>query len=99
MKSDFNSGGAAGTAAGLRLCDLDPGGEAVVVDVDCQGPVGRRLLDLGLLPETHVKLLRRAPLGDPILFELRGYRLCLRGVDAARVRVRAAEPSGGVNPA
>jgi ferrous iron transport protein A len=57
------------------------------VDVENTGPIGRRLLDLGLLPDTPVKVLRRAPLGDPSIYELRGYRLCLRKGDAARVRV------------
>lgn len=80
----------------LSLAELSPGSHAVVVDVEHTGSVGRRLLDLGLLPNTPVKVLRRAPLGDPVVYELRGYRLCLRRCDAQRVRVRlkdaAAEP-------
>ena len=69
---------------------LAPGSSAVVVDVDDDSPISRRLLDLGMLPNTPVKVLRRAPLGDPVVYELRGYRLCLRRGDAARVRVRQA---------
>jgi ferrous iron transport protein A len=76
------------TGATQALSDLEPGGEAVVVDVEHTGAISRRLLDLGLLPDTPVKLLRRAPLGDPSVYELRGYRLCLRKSDASRVRVR-----------
>lgn len=89
MKMDFNSD--FGHSASRSLAELEPGSEAVVVDVDESGPISRRLLDLGLLPETHVKVLRRAPLGDPSVYELRGYRLCLRKVDAARVRVAERE--------
>jgi ferrous iron transport protein A len=37
-----------------------------------------RLLDLGFVPSTVLRILRRAPLGDPIEIELRGYRVCLR---------------------
>ena len=48
----------------------------------------RRLLDLGLLPGTPVRALRRAPLGDPGVYELRGYRLCLRRSESDRVQVR-----------
>jgi ferrous iron transport protein A len=98
MKSDFNLAKAEvemGVVSEVEvelapapLTALDPGGEAIIIDVRESGPVGRRLLDLGLLPRTHIKMIRRAPLGDPILYELRGYRLCLRGVDAGRVRVR-----------
>ena len=72
----------------VRLSELSPGQEATIVSVDDTGPVGRRLLDLGLLPGTHVRALRHAPLGDPGVYELRGYRLCLRRSESQRVRVR-----------
>ena len=86
MKMDFNSD--FDLPESCSLADLAPGSDATVVKVEHTGPIGRRLLDLGLLPGTPVKLLRRAPLGDPSVYELRGYRLCLRKVDAAKVRVR-----------
>ena len=88
VKMDFNIDSEAAETS--SLAELEPGSEAVVIDVDDKGPIGRRLLDLGLLPATPVKVLRRAPLGDPSVYELRGYRLCLRKGDAARVRVRFA---------
>ena len=83
----------------MSLTDLSPGDEAIVVDLHETGPIGRRLLDLGLLPNTRIKMVRRAPLGDPILFELRGYRLCLRGADAARVRVAPAPAGDSIHAA
>ena len=54
------------------------------------------LLDLGLLPGTRVRALRHAPLGDPAVFELRGYRLCLRRSEAHRVRVDPLDSDGSV---
>jgi len=94
MKSNFNSIEAA-LETGLDL--LTPGSVAEVLSVDTSDATGRRLQDLGLLPRTRVRALRRAPLGDPGLYELRGYRLCLRGVDARRVRVRVQpDPGAGV---
>ncbi len=72
----------------LRLADLVPGAVAVIEHVDEASPLGRRLLDLGLVPETRIQLRRRAPLGDPLEFELRGYRLCLRRAEAHEVWVR-----------
>ena len=71
------------------LAELDPGDEGVVAAVDDADALGRRLLDLGLLPDTPIRVVRRAPLGDPIELSLRGYHLCLRRADAARVLVRA----------
>ena len=81
---------------GSLLSELAPGAEATVRSVDVSGPVGRRLLDLGLLPGTPVRAVRQAPLGDPGVYELRGYRLCLRRSETARVRVelRAGSEDG-----
>ena len=70
------------------LSELQPGDRARVVEVTLGGPSGRRLRELGLLPETEVEVIRVAPLGDPVEFELLGYRLCLRRSEAAHVRVR-----------
>lgn len=70
------------------LTALAPGQTGQVIAVDAEDARGRRLLDLGFLPGTSLRVLRRAPLGDPVVYELRGYRVCLRGEDAQRVRVR-----------
>jgi len=88
MKSDFKIFGADGPIASCNLSEMKPGSEGVVIAVQQTGPVGRRLLDLGLLPNTPIKVLRRAPLGDPVLYELRGYHLCLRKEDADLVQIR-----------
>lgn len=88
MKTDFNSG------ARLSLDRLAPGDAGVVTHVEAHDGIGRRLLDLGFIPGTPVRVVRRAPLGDPVAFELRGSRICLRRSEAARIFVefaRAAE--------
>ena len=63
----------------------------IVASVEAGPAIGRRLLDLGFIPKTRIRVLRRAPLGDPVSYELRGYQSCLRRRDAARVRVRRVE--------
>lgn len=47
----------------------------------------RRLLDMGLTPNTVVKVIRKAPLGDPMELEVRGYALTLRKADAQLIEV------------
>ena len=79
-----------GPITSLCLADLEPGSDARIESVDAGSPIGRRLLDLGFVPGTAVRVLRRAPLGDPVEYELRGYRLCLRRTEARRVRVARA---------
>ncbi len=50
-------------------------------------PILRRLDDLGIREGVEIEVIRRAPLGDPTVFELHGYQLCLRRSESARVRV------------
>lgn len=73
---------------GISLAALGPGRVAVILDVDCRSVEGQRLRDLGFVPHTEVRVLTRAPLGDPMVYGLRGTRLCLRRTEADRVRVR-----------
>ena len=81
-------------ASGLvSLASLAPGASAVVARVEAT-PIGRRLLDLGFVPGTAIRVLRRAPLGDPTTYELRGTRMCLRRGEARAVLVTPAPPAG-----
>lgn len=69
--------------------DQAPIGDAVrVVSVSGDDPIARRLGDLGIRAGVEIACLRRAPLGDPSVFELCGYQLCLRRTESARVRVQ-----------
>lgn len=75
--------------------DRIPRGQRVrVLAVAGDDAIARRLDDLGLRAGAEVEVLRRAPLGDPTVFELHGYQLCLRRSESARVSVElAAEES------
>ena len=61
------------------------GAEGTVVDVRCPRSVARRLMEMGLLPGTLVRVVRVAPLGDPIELRLRSYSLSIRKQEAAGV--------------
>lgn len=69
------------------LSTLTIGESATVVNVNATGEVGVRALEMGMIPGTRVTLVSVAPLGDPLVFELRGYRLSLRRSEAAGVEV------------
>ena len=84
MKSQEQSpGDAASTLDGLQA-----GQVATVVGVDGGDLLAQRLGDHGLWQGAEVRLMRRAPLGDPLLFWLHGLRLALRRDEARRVRVK-----------
>ena len=74
------------------LSRLEPGQRACIVGIDGGEPVALRLQELGFLPGTEVLAVRRAPLGDPTLFELRHTRLALREREARRIRVVLLDP-------
>ena len=75
------------TAAG-NLEQLEPGQSGVILSVGHEnGPVKRRLVDMGLTPGTQVTVRKIAPFGDPIEVRLRGYELSLRKADAAQIAV------------
>ena len=69
------------------LKSLDNGASGVVRRIRLTGATKRRLIEMGITPGTHVSVLKRAPLGDPIEILLRGYSLTLRGEDAEQIFV------------
>ena len=73
--------------AAITLAGLKTGETGRVLDVDAGGEVGQRILEMGVTPGVSVRLVGAAPLGDPLAFEVRGYRLSLRKVEAALVSV------------
>ena len=74
-------------ARDVLLTDLGIGNAARIVSVDVNGNRGRRLEALGLVTGTSIRVIRKAPLGDPLEYELRGTRLCLRSQDARHIHV------------
>ena len=72
----------------MNLDDLPSGGKATILEIAGEGSVPLRLLEMGLLPDSEVTLLRRAPFGDPLEVEVLGYRLLLRSREASTIRVR-----------
>lgn len=58
-----------------------------IVKVEAEGKIKRRLFDMGVTPGAEVRLVKFAPLGDPIEVNLRGYELSLRKDEASKVIV------------
>lgn len=73
--------------ATASLDRIGDGARCTVVAVTGEIGVRRRLLEMGLCPGVEVDVVRRAPLGDPIEFLVRGYHLSLRAAQAAQVVV------------
>jgi ferrous iron transport protein A len=71
----------------MTLNELKPGQECRVVKVNIGGVTGQRLLDMGFIPETRIKVVRNAPLVDPVDLLLKGYHVGVRHSEARGVEV------------
>ncbi|MCB0483303.1 MAG: FeoA domain-containing protein [Flavobacteriales bacterium] len=61
--------------------------ESSIIDSLPEGPLCVKLMEMGCLPGEPIRLLYRAPLGDPLCFEVSGYTLILRKSEAAQIRL------------
>ncbi|RDY33224.1 ferrous iron transport protein B [Lachnotalea glycerini] len=71
----------------MNLDKLEVGKSAIIESVGGNGALRRHFLDMGLIPDTEVTLMKIAPLGDPIELRIRGYELTLRKEDAAKIGI------------
>lgn len=69
------------------LNDLSIGNSAIVLKINCQGAMKRRLIDMGITPGVSVMLYKVAPMGDPLELKLRGYVLTIRRSEAKNIIV------------
>jgi len=69
------------------LSELKPKERGTIVKVGGDGPVHRRILDMGVVPGTEVEVVKVAPLGDPMALLIRGYHLSLRKEEAREIFV------------
>jgi ferrous iron transport protein A len=68
-----------------QLIELKPGEEGRVVAISASGSLRRRMLDIGIVAGSVVKVIRLAPAGDPVEILLRGYSLALRKNEAKNI--------------
>ena len=60
-----------------------------ILSLNCNGIFQRRLLDLGLAPNTCIKSIFKSPFGDPTAYEVRGFTIALRNEDAKLIVVNS----------
>ncbi|WP_373208077.1 FeoA family protein [Clostridium paraputrificum] len=71
----------------MTLKELKPGEFGTVKSIGEKGVMRRRLMDMGVTPGVSIKVIKIAPLGDPIEINIRGYALSLRKSDAEQIIV------------
>ncbi len=71
----------------MNLAKLKPGESGKIVAIGAIGPLRRRLMDMGVLVGEVVKVVKVAPLGDPIEVTVKSYQLSLRKQEAEGIAV------------
>ncbi|MEA5096626.1 MULTISPECIES: FeoA family protein [Sedimentibacter] len=72
----------------MTLDNIKPGQGGVITAIGGQGALRRRLLDMGLTPNTRVQVRKVAPMGDPIELSLRSYVLTIRKEEASKIELK-----------
>ncbi len=72
----------------MTLDRLKPGSECKIVKLIACERLGKRLIDMGVYPGLAVRVIRNAPLEDPMEIELNGYFVSLRHDEAKFIEVR-----------
>lgn len=71
----------------LTLADIAPGQTVTILEVLGEDAISVRLMEMGMTNGEAVQVVGRAPFGDPIELKIRGYKLSLRKLEAARIQV------------
>lgn len=71
----------------MTLRDLKVGQSGVILKNNTSGALKQRFMDMGITKGVVVKVLKIAPLGDPIEIEIRGYNLSIRKSDAQKIEI------------
>lgn len=71
----------------MKLKELNPGQSARIVSIGQKGLLRKRLMDMGVTSGVRIKVIKVAPLGDPIEINIRGYKLSLRNNEAENINV------------
>nr|HDM99608.1 iron transporter FeoA [Deltaproteobacteria bacterium] len=72
----------------MTLDEIKPDQECEVIDIITEDIIGQRLLDMGFIPGVRVRVVRNAPLVDPVEFLVKGYHISLRHSEAKKIEVK-----------
>jgi len=87
MKGKNMAEGKAVATKQIPLSDLKKDQMAVIVGVGGKGAIKRRMMDMGIVPGSDIRVVRIAPFGDPIEYLIKGYSLSLRKSEAKDIIV------------
>jgi len=76
----------------IRMREMSNNQEGIIKKVSATGDMGRRIREMGMVPETSIQIQGRAPLRDPVAVKLRDFVLTLRNNEANNIFVEVDVP-------
>ena len=80
----------------IRMREMSDNQEGIIRRVSATGDMGRRIREMGIVPETSIQIQGRAPLKDPVAVKLRDFVLTLRNNEANNIFVEVDVPEKNV---
>ncbi len=72
----------------MTLNEVPVGGVCTVIKLNGTGKLRRRIMDMGITKGLEIKVVKIAPLGDPMELNVRGYELSIRKNEAESIEVQ-----------
>lgn len=79
----------------ITLNDLRPLETGIVTEIQLEGLMKHRLIELGITTGARVTMLRAAPLGDPVEYSILGYNLSIRRSEAKKILIEKVGETNG----
>lgn len=76
----------------IKMREMSDNQKGIIKKISASGDIGRRVREMGLVPETHIQIQGRAPLKDPVAIKIRDYVLTLRNNEADHILVEIDAP-------
>jgi len=76
----------------IRMREMSDNQEGIIRKVSATGDMGRRIREMGIVPDTGIQIQGRAPLKDPVAVKLRDFVLTLRNNEASNIFVEVDVP-------
>ncbi len=76
----------------IKMRQMSDNQKGVIKKVTAAGEMGRRIREMGIVPETPIQIQGRAPLRDPVAIKIRDYTLTLRNNEADHIFVEVDVP-------
>lgn len=79
----------------IKMREMSDNQKGIIKKIYAKGDMGRRIREMGLVPEASIQIQGRAPLRDPVAIKIKDYTLTLRNNESDNIDVEVDLPGDG----